>query len=387
MRNGNARGTERRLNSLQGWGRWAVVLLAVTVDARAACRSAALDLTTHDMSLELGAYGTLFREASLPECRTTVRDQLLRKLRLSLDDPPRLDQVLGRDVRTFERWLAGANVGLAVPTAMQLGGAGLLDPVLDQAIRATIEAYRFNIDPACGTNLLNECMDDLTQAAAAYAWSAAYEQLSDRSDRAARFATLARGAMRDALAMQHHVCMTPLDFMPHVCGAIAEGYSEIVTFNHGFENVAYGIGLMTSLSSAAVALDTAGIPYVASDAERLVAMSLFREGQKRALPDGTAFRSDCYQLAGNTLVMNSPCADADYLPRMFPVRTFYERAFHNPPNEEPFRFDQLDATLFRTPFMNDGRYAVYAELGERWWRLRPRLDGYHGALVRRRAVR
>lgn len=370
---------------MQVWGRWATaVLFLVAADAHAVCRSAALDFTTHDISLELGEYGTLFREASLPECQTVVRNQLLRKLRLALTEPARPDIVFGRSVRTFERWLAGANVGLAVPTAMQLGGARLLDAELDQAVRATIEAYRFNIDPACGTNLSNECMDDYTQAAVAFAWSAAYERQSDRPDRAKQFAANARKAIHDALAFDHHVCMSPTETLPHVC---SDRDANVLSFNHGFEDVAYGIGLMTSISSAAVALEIAGAPYVASDDELRVAWALFIEGQNATLPDGSAFRANCYRVVDGVLKADSRCADIEYAPRMFPVRTFYERAFHNAPNTAPYRFDETDHSLFDTAFVNDGRYAVYVQLGEEWWRLRPRLDGYHGAPWRVRAVR
>lgn len=361
---------------LQVWG--LALVLGSAMDATAACRSAALDFTTRDMSLELGEYGTMFREASLPECQTVVRDQLLRKLRLSLGETARLDPVLGRRVRTFERWLAGANIGLAIPTVMQLNGAAIGDAQLDQAVRATIAAYRFNIDPACGTNLLNECMDDFTQAAVAYAWSAAYT-------RDPALAAVARAAIHDALAPEHHVCKTLVDAMPQRCDLAMS--DEVISFNHGFENVAYGLGLMTSISSAAIALDEAGSPLMPTEDESRIAWGLFREGQRRTLTDGSAFRSDCYRVAGLELKSDSPCADADYLPRMFPVRTLYERLFHNAPNEEPYRFDEFDPALFRTVFINDGRFAVYVELGKEWWLVRPRLDRYEGAPLRARAVR
>ena len=332
-------------------------LLAMSGRASAECRSAALPLLTPDQSLDLGAYGTLFREASVPQCREVVRTALTNRLQAALAAPARYDVVLKRSVPSFERWLAGANLGLAVPAAMQVQP----DVQLDQAIRAAIAAYRFNIDPTCGTNFANECMDDFTQAAVAYAWSAAYAKRGD-------LALAARGAMHEALAPERHTWV--LD--------------EIVSFNHGFQNVAYGIGLMTSLSSAAIALEEFGDPFVPTDEETTVAWALFREGQKRTLADGSAFRSNCFRYAGDAFVADAPCADADYQPRMFPVRTFYERVFHSAPNEDPFRFDQADPSLFQTAFINDGRYAVYVELGERWWHLRPRLERYYPP--RRRAA-
>jgi hypothetical protein len=367
---------------LQVWGRCAfAVLTAVAVDAHADCRSASLSLSPPDMSLDLGEYGTLFREASQPECRAVVRVQLERKLRLALAAPPRFDVVLGRDAGTFERWLAGANIGLAIPAAMQAG----VEPSLDRALRATIDAYRFNVDPACGTNLLNECMDDFTQAAVAYGWAAAYERAGDRPDRAAHFAREARGAIHLALARESHSCLTPVDALPQRC---SDTYTDdVVSFNHGFQNVAYGIDLLTSISSAAIALEEAGFPYEASAEEAAIAWALFREGQRSTLADGTAFRSNCYRVAGSRLLSDAPCADADYQPRVFPVRVIYERLFHGAPNESPYRFDEFDASLFNTAFMNDGRYAVYVELGLRWWQLRPRLEGYRVERPRTRSVR
>jgi hypothetical protein len=255
---------------------------------------------------------------------------------------------------------------------------------LDQSIRATIASYRFNPDPTCGPNFYNECIDDLTQAAVAYAWSAAYEAKSGRRQRAAQFADDAREVIGRALALDHHVCVRAgSNDLPQLCSSLAgaisglnTGFYEITSFNHGFQDVAYGIGLMTSLSSAAIALEEAGAPFEATDEEIAVAWALFHEGQRHTVSDGSAFQSTCMQIAGSIVSKSSPCADADYLPRMFPVRTFYQRVFHNAPNEDPFRFDTFDPALFNTAFVNDGRYAVYIELGEQWWTVRPRLGGY-----------
>jgi hypothetical protein len=349
---------------LQVWGRWAfAVLCALALDARAACRSESLALSLTDMSLDLGEYGTLFREAAQPECRTVVRQQLTRKLQLALDAPPRFDVVLGRDVPTFERWLAGANLGLAIPAAMQL----VIDAPLDRALRAAIASYRLNLEPACGTNYLNECMDDFTQAAVAHAWAAAYL-------RSPEHASVARASIHEALSRERHSCISPLHALPQRCSTTFT--DDVVSFNHGFQNVAYGLGLMTSISSAAIALEEAGAPFIPTEEETDIAWALFREGQRAAATDGGSFRLDCYRVAGETLTADSPCADEDYLPRAFPVRTIYERLFHSAPNELPYRFEEFDPSLFRTAFMNDGRFAVYVELGHRWWQLRPELGRY-----------
>src|SRR5205809_469455 len=77
---------------------------------------------------------------------------------------------------------------------------------LDQAVRAMIDAYRFNLDPVCGSNFVNECIDDFSQAAVGYAWMAAYERRSDRPDRAAALAAQAREWMHRVLAVDEHLC-------------------------------------------------------------------------------------------------------------------------------------------------------------------------------------
>ncbi len=386
------------------------------IASAATCASATLDLTEVDPSIEFGQYGTLFLESGLPQCRQAAHDTLLRKLQLALAQPRHLDPLLNRSVGGFGEWLAGGNLGLAIPAAMRLGGAGFLDGPLHLALRSAINAYQFHLDPTCGLNYANGCMDDYTQAAVAYAWIAAYARKSGQGVTATRAADQARNLIGLALSLDVHMCkVAGDDSLPSVCRGLpgieqglASGYHELISFNHGFEDVAYGIGLITSISSAAVALEEAGTPFEASSNETLVAWALFREGQRASLPDGSNFRSNCYRVSDYSLVRTSECADAwhlrdpsdplynpwiFYLPRMFPVRTAYRQLFHGTPNGQPFQFDVFDPSLFNGPFLNDGRKAVYGSLGYAWWNdgstaeVRPLLDGYHGADPRQRAAK
>ena len=380
------------------------------------CRSGTLNLGESDPSIEFGQYGTLFFESGIPTCRQAAHDTLLRKLRLVLAQPPHVDPLLNKVVSPFGSWLAGSNLALALPAAMRLGGAGFLDAPLDAALRAAIAAYEFNLDPTCGLNDSNGCIDDYTQAAVAYAWIAAYEQKSGRTSAAGQSAVQARNLIGRALSLDIHMCkVAGDDTLPSLCRGLPgieegleSGYHHLISFNHGFEDVAYGVGLITSISSAAIALEEAGSPYVAAPNEIMVARALFREGQRAALPDGSQFRTNCYRVSDRSLVRISECADAwnlrdrsdplfnewiYYLPRMFPVSTAYRRLFHGTPNADPFQFDRFDPSLFTGPFLNDGRRAVYGILGDAWWNdagtseVRPALDGYHGPRQRERAAR
>lgn len=383
--------------------------------ASSGCISPTLDLNESDPSVEFGEYGTLFLESGLPQCREAAHDTLLRKLRLTLARPFRVDPLLDKAVSSFGTWLAGANLGLAIPTAMRLGGAGLLDAPLDSAIRSAISAYEFNLDPTCGLNVTNGCMDDYTQAAVAYAWMAAYARKSGQTTAGERSAVLAHNLIGRSLSLDTHMCKaagddtlpSPCRGLPGIEEGLLSGYYDLISFNHGFEDVAYGIGLITSISSAAIALEEAGSPYIASPSETVVAWAVFREGQRAAFPDGSAFRTNCYRVSDSSLVRTSECVDAwnlrdpsdplynrwiYYLPRMFPVRTAYRRLFHGTPNADPFQFDLFDPSLFVGPFLNDGRKAVYGILGEAWWNegstseIRPALDGYHGPRPRERSA-
>lgn len=384
--------------------------------ATSGCASDSLDLSQRDPSLEFGQWGTLFFDSGLPQCQQAAHDMLLRKVRIELAEPRHFDPLLQQSVGQFDAWLAGANLGLILPTALRLGGAGLLDPPLDLAVRAAIGAYQFRLDPTCGLNFSNGCMDDYSQAAAGYAWIAAYDRKSGQSIAADRAAVQATNLIGRALSLDIHMCKVagddslpvPCRTLPAIEEGLASGYDELVTFNHGFEDVAYGIGLITSISSAAVGLEEAGAPFEAAPSESMVAWALFQEGQRAALPDGSAFRTNCYRVSGSTLTRDSECADAwnlrplsdplynpwiFYLPRMFPVRTAYQRLFHGTPNSQPFQYDLFDASLFTNPFLNDGRRAVYGVIGYAWWNdgstpeVRPLLDGYHGPPHRERAVR
>ena len=389
---------------------------ATAAAAAAGCISPSLDLNESDPSIQFGQYGTLFLESGLPECRQAAHDTLLRKLRRELAQPPRVDPLLQKSVGPFGAWLAGGNLALAIPTAMRLGGAGLLDAPLDDVLRSAIGTYEFNLDPTCGLNYSNGCMDDYTQAAVAYAWIAAYAQKSGQSAGAARAAVQARNLIGRALSLDVHMCKvagddsvpSPCRGLPGIEQGLASGYHELVSFNHGFEDVAYGIGLITSISSAAIGLEEAGSPFEAAPSQTLVAWALFREGQRAVLPDGSAFRTTCYRVTNTSLERNSECADAwnlrdrtdpqynpwiFYLPRMFPVRTAYRQLFHGTPNSEPFQFDAFEPLLFNGLFLNDGRKAVYGSLGYGWWNdgstaeVRPLLDGYHRSAHRERAAR
>lgn len=343
------------------------------------CRSARVTPGALDhLNLDLKEYGWLFFDALSDGCAGAARDGLVRKLSGTLRGGPR--EALGRkDVLPFQGWLEGVHVELVHATALVLGGKGLLTPRLDRLVRRVAGQYRYGRDPACDPGSTgNTCLDDQSQAAVAYAWIGAYEALAGRTQSARPRLQRAEALLRESFAAANFLCASPgSDALPAPCSAVEslplaldEGRVAVVVFNHGFENMGYGVGLMTSFSSAALALELAGRPVSLSPAEQALLRSVLVRGRRAATPDGSAFLPDaCYRVEGGRLLAGRECADLGYRPAMFPVRAFYERKVGLPPGEG-FGYDRFDASLFDAddPFLHLGRAAVYGHLGASWWR-------------------
>lgn len=342
------------------------------------CRSARVTPRPLDfLNLDLKEYGWLFFDALSDGCASAARDGLVRKLEGTLRGGPR--EALGRkDVLPFQGWLEGVHVELIHATALVLGGRGLLTPRLDRLVRKAGEQYRYGRDPACDpASTGNTCWDDQSQAAVAYAWTGAYEALAGRTGSARPRLDRAEALLAESFAPGSFLCVAPgSDALPVPCGAVEslpgaldEGRVSVAVFNHGFENMGYGVGLMTSFSSAALALELAGRPVTLSPAERAVLRSVLARGRRAATTDGSAFLPDaCYRVEAGRLLEGQGCADLGYRPAMFPVRAFYDRKVGVPPGEG-FGYDRFDASLFDAddPFLHLGRAAVYGHLGFSWW--------------------
>ena len=181
------------------------------------------------------------------------------------------------------------------------------------------------------------------------------------------------------------------------------------------ENPNYGIGLMSSLSTAFNGLLQAGFPYVFNLSESneefniLVAQEIFRNGQKRSDKSTEAFKDDCYwwRKDSNELnpqgVPNAPCWDAMiceddsdwdsnqyiwycpsgycYHPTMYPVLPFYKKFLHYDDRSDLFieglqslddpsltQFDIFDNSLFSNKFkvFHRGRVSISRDLGACW---------------------
>lgn len=347
-------------------------------DAASPCRSERVTRHSVDfLNLDLKEYGWVFFDALSERCAVPAREALERKLEGTLRTGRR-EAMGSSDVLPFQGWLEGVHVELIHATALVLGGRGLLTPRLDGLVRKVARQYRYNRDPGCDpASTENTCLDDQSQAAAAWAWIGAYERLAGRTRNAEPFLDRAEAVLHESFAPSNFLCLRPgTDALPLTCDGFAglpaeleAGRLSAVVFNHGFENMGYGVGLMTSFSSAFVALEVAGRAVPLSVEEKAVLRSVLVQGQRGATPDGSAFRADgCYRVEAGRLLSGHPCADLGYRPAMFPVRVFYERKI-GLPETVGFRYDRFDETLFDAEdgFLHLGRKAVYGYLGFSWW--------------------
>src|SRR5262249_46257044 len=76
--------------------------------------------------------------------------------------------------------------------------------------------------------------------------------------------------------------------------ASAGGQGRVGALDSGrANNIPYGLGLMSLLTSASVGLEVAGNPFQPTSDQQLVALGLFREGQEHTTCGGLNFAADC----------------------------------------------------------------------------------------------
>ena len=330
---------------------------------------------------------------------------------------------LNRPVTPFKGWLEGVNVSLIMSSALLLGGHNKLTPTLDTLLVEVRNSYQANIDGGCGFSQGkwrdgNTCFDDYAVGTSGYAWIAAYEakrcsEDPSRCGNIENFKTIAADQIRLALppsnlSANESICIhkigttwTNEDDRGPCNGTIDDlvnNQAEIVSLNHGYQNIAYGLGLMTSISSAWLALQEAngiginGVPLNLTEDQVTIAKKLFVEARRHT--DGITFNnSDCYTYEYNeetqtySFVAGANCEDAGihYKPKMFPLKTFYERFLGGIPAPEPspgivsnYDFDAFDTSLFQDTYhvFSRGRQAVYGDFTREWYYSRPTLSGY-----------
>jgi len=366
----------------------AAVFAAFTVRSQTTCLATSRSTSyVPGVNADLGDYGVFFEEAANPTCSAVAASQMLSKI----------NNTLGAS--GFSGWLEGVNVSLIFSSALQMGAQATLSADLDSKLQLVRDRYNTShvVSGSCGVSgasLGDSCMDDYSIEAAAYAWIAAYEAKSGRS--ADAYVAKTKNSISLALSPDKSVCLytytqpTTCIRPTNIAQALASGAVEATSYNHNQQNPTYGVGLMTSISSAAVALELAGSSYAPTADERAIALALLEDGQKKSLPDGSDFKMNCYDLNGGPIVdCGDPGFSPNYQPKMFPVNRFYQRFFGLPANtvvdpidslqpQTAYQFGQFDGSLFNdaNSFFHAGREVIYRDLADTWWVNRPALAGY-----------
>jgi len=323
-------------------------------------------------------------------------------------------------------FLQGGAESMAYETGLVLAGKGKLTGAIDVLLRDT--PYSMSKDTCGFSNTIsngvelwrigNTCMDDWAIAAEGWAWRAAYMRKTGRAEwRADRAnAIFAIGMSFDG---NESICVydTNQPLGSHgPCNALASAIGNagvvVLPLNHGTENPSYGVGLISSLANAFLALEVAQDPVnidtdfsmtKASDMRKIMP-ALFSEGQSSSTTDGTAFTSACFraQYADGTdpniltfrnadftvANRNRSCADTvfAYHPWMFPVREFFTAyGFTIPSGSFDFSgssFTSNEGTTFsmtnRTEFFGAFRREVYYTFASNWFQYPANRVGMEG---------
>ncbi|MET0623246.1 MAG: discoidin domain-containing protein, partial [Pyrinomonadaceae bacterium] len=377
----------------------------------------------NDVNKNLADYGLIFQDAAqpvnAPETNTaaldSARDALLAKINNTLAAGSYYHPVVNKTVGAYQGWLEGANVSLIMASGLMLADHGRLTPALDSAIRRVIGSYVFNRAADCGLSGgrwrgANSCMDDFAVGASGFAWIAAYKYKRGDSN-VAYYVNSAKNLINLTLSLEESVCVHKIsqttwslsDSRGPCTGTVSElqaatPAAEIISLNHGQQAIGYGLGLMTSISSAVMGLQTAGANVIWTNDQKAVAAALFREAQKHSDATGDNFLNDCnsFDANGTGFVTGASCGEGvnGYKPKMFPVKTFYAQVMNVPVPTTGYQFDVFNQNLFgdcrtNTPsctnpdgslmllFFNRGRQVVYGDLTKCWQPLgsRPALGG------------
>jgi hypothetical protein len=415
-----------------------LLTLGMSATASAQCRSDALGTLTpgFDTSLNVNIhvkhYGMLFldivendyKTQTGKDCIRRAAQRLFYKLKATNDTTSHVE-TLGRSVGPHQGWLEGAMLALAFPAAMRISDYGELNNDFDiELLRARDFYYAASssgtatpgIDPGCGLRNpdgtwagANNCMDDHSIAASAFGWIAAYEKERGRDATAYNEAT--RRALDRTFSTTQSVCINANGApMTYTNGGPCNGtisqlgslQADTKSLNHGYQDIPYGLGLMTSVSAAVIGLEESGYiitpsSYFSNDI-KTIAKGLLREGQQKAQTNGDLFKTNCVAYGRqndasgnptNVVVIGSTsewCGDYSgpitsksplYRPKMYPLKKLYQRYNLGTPDTQvidpqvgsyqtAFQYDQWDTSLFNTDFLNEGRLATYIWLGQYW---------------------
>jgi hypothetical protein len=274
---------------------------------------------------DLNDWGAISMDSNVSDCAKKAHDRLLQKLRTTPDE-------------YFQRSLAGYSIALIFSAGVRLGSFGRFntatDPVystdtlagqLDRVKNVYIEVSHAG---GCGDGFQgNSCMDDYAGEAAAWGWIAAFQLKRGDGDTG----TTVTKAQARLTSFFNNVCMHKgtLD-LANVCNAtyteLANGQAEVFPYEHGFESVHYGFGLLTSVDHAIIGLEAAGSGYDLSDEEKTKARGLMSNIQSH-VSNGSTWNSpaDCRKptATGYDLVGCWDFGPPGYDPRMYRLGHFF----------------------------------------------------------------
>jgi hypothetical protein len=365
-----------------------------------------------DLNENFGDWGTIFLDADTNGCEVTARDFLKVKLQ---------QQNLASG--GWKGGLRGGDIYMLTAAALRLGARGLLTSAIHGEILQALASYDFaNWGGACSRNSGNGCMDDYALAAAGHAWAGAYLWYTQSSTvlparDAAWFIGEARRYIKLSFSPQETVCIRSILPTASACKACLDDYNtafqsnsdatalrndiaadakEVLSFEHGFENPNYGLGLLTSISVAVQGLEVAtGTSYQPSSYEKVIAHGLFRTAQYHAPQTSnvcqTAWMDNCVGLecsmighciSGSCLPPANGCGEdwggVKYDAGMYPVKSLLQNEFALPAGNAEilgspyYQFNQFSGNCSPSKFsstaafFHDGRYAGYYWIPSQW---------------------
>jgi MBG domain-containing protein/VCBS repeat protein len=392
---------------------------------------ATLEPEIDTVNQNLDRYAIIFRDIALTDRSSGAPVHPCDTADLRAAFTVRLKQ---QSVKGFHGFLHGGSASFAYATGAMLLARGELTPEMNALLLAT--NYDPSITPFCGhvgdrfdnqghvigKNWMfgDDCMDDYSVAVEGYAWREAFFKLSNapKSERDQAINYLDRFLFDTKKSF----CLTdgdPNHFtddagpcnsdVAHLNDTSADSGTVLIPLNHGMEDANYGIGLVSTLANAYLALEIAGeavngadyhgidgFPGSAADALK-VYKALWLQGQRSAGPEPNsddllrAWAPDkCYRPSPDGTLLEKadfdqrdrPCFDqgnGGYRITTYPVQVFYDQyvahGYQGNPNQFQFTAGDFPVSKFKKPdgrfdeplgFFGVARFEIYYTLSHLW---------------------
>jgi hypothetical protein len=333
---------------------------------------------------DLNDFGLILRSAQVNACAQTAHDKLLSKL-----------NSMSPTLWSTKEW-SGVPLSMVLSTGLILGGNGHLSDALDLKLAEAANNYSLKKQDGCGFTSTtwqngNTCLEDYAIDTAGQGWRTAYYRLTGRDWTGARTSTV--NAIRNTLSDSTNCIYDsrlgfdanrgPCNSNLAALDADTSGSIEMVTLNHGYQNPAYGIGMLTHVATGYVGLEVAQKKITASDiygSYAPMARQLYREGNSKATPSG-AFGQNCRALVNGALTAPSGgCWDPQggktqatgYRADMFPVAAWFDSYNYSRSLAagQPviWTFQTFNASTFSDPLAGwgAGRMEAYYTMANQW---------------------